>query len=138
ILGPISLSLACPAVYLIAVFSYGFEADVNARESSFPAGMLRLPVSTGALAGWPMVYGAAAGILLWLVIALFFLRPWLSLWNLQVALWWPAALTVATLAWFQAMLWCPLGLPGLRIVLTTAVISSVIAFSQYAVEAGIS
>src|SRR5262245_48967344 len=64
ILGPISLSLACPAVYLIAVFSYGFEADVNARESCFPPGLLRLPVRTAALVGWPAAYGAAAGILL--------------------------------------------------------------------------
>jgi len=71
-------------------------------------------------------------MLLWLVVALLFLASLLGLWGLEERCV-PAALAVATLAWFQAVLWFPVGLPGLRIVLATAVISGLIAFSQYAV-----
>src|SRR5262245_2217258 len=67
ILGSLSLSLIGPAVYLVSVFSYSFDADVSARESCFPAGSLRLPVRTGALIGWPMAYAAITGVLVWLV-----------------------------------------------------------------------
>src|SRR5262249_9666374 len=70
--------------------------------------------------------------------AWFILRPWLSLWDLHVAVWWPAALAVATLAWFQALLWSPVGLRGIRIVLVTAVILGLIAFPQYSLESGAS
>ena len=46
--------------YFVAVFSYGLSGDLAARESIFPARMFTLPVTTRALAGWPMLYGTAA------------------------------------------------------------------------------
>src|SRR5205809_4070499 len=57
--GLIAVLLAMPLMwtgfYLMGVFSYGFEADVNARQSCFPPGLFTLPVPTAALAGWPLV-----------------------------------------------------------------------------------
>jgi len=89
--------------YLTAVFSYGFDADVNARESCFRP-TVSAAGADSALVGWPMAYGAATSMLLWLVVALLFLRPCLAFGpggSAVVA----AALAVATLAWFQAVLW---------------------------------
>ena len=47
-------------LYFLSVFSFGLSGDVAARQSMYPARMLTLPVSTAALAGLPMLYGAAA------------------------------------------------------------------------------
>jgi hypothetical protein len=136
ILGPIAMALLLPAGYLVAIFSLGFNADVSTRESCFPPDLFRLPVSTAALVGWPMAYGAGVALLLWFVVALFVLRPWLSLWDLAVPLWWPAALAVATVACFQAVLWSPMGLPLLRIVLAALLVPGLIALAEFAVLSG--
>src|SRR5713101_6227872 len=45
--------------YFVAVFSFGLAGDLAARQSIYPARMFTLPVTTGALAGWPMLYGTA-------------------------------------------------------------------------------
>jgi hypothetical protein len=136
VLGPIAVALPLPAVYLIAVFSLGFNTDVGARESCFPAGLFRLPVSTAALVAWPMAYGAAALSVLWFVVALFVLRPWFNLWNMEVPLWWPAGLAVTTVACFQAVLWSPVGLPLFRIALTALLVPGLIALTEFAVMSG--
>src|SRR5262245_53665503 len=47
-------------VYLYAVFGYGDQADLAAKDSNFPHRMFVLPVSTRKLVAWPMLYGAAA------------------------------------------------------------------------------
>src|SRR5260370_25093718 len=116
IFGALVMALACLSMHVLVVFSYGFEAPIDGRESCFQAGLFRLPVRTGALAGWPMAFGAAA-VLLWLTSAWFILRPWLQLQGDVVPLWWPAVLAVATLAWVQALLWLPFGLRWLRVLL---------------------
>jgi hypothetical protein len=136
--GNAAIPLAFAVFYLVAVFSYGFEADLNARESCFPAGLLTLPVRTIALAGWPMVYGAAAAALLWLVVAAFLLRPGLGLLGLRVPLWWPAVLATAYLAWVQALLWLPFGLPWMRVIVSTIFFASLATVAQSAVTAGAS
>jgi hypothetical protein len=46
------------------VFTFGFAGDLQARESMYPARMFTLPVTTSALRGWPMFYGAAAMVVL--------------------------------------------------------------------------
>src|SRR5438105_667206 len=51
-LGPLSLPLIFVAMYLMAVFSYGFDADVSGRESCFPAELFCLPLGSGTLALW--------------------------------------------------------------------------------------
>src|SRR5437762_1785850 len=44
--------------YFLAVFSFGLAGDLAARQSIYPARLFTLPVTTAALAGWPMLYGS--------------------------------------------------------------------------------
>src|SRR5258706_14696993 len=62
-------------LYFLSVFSFGLSGDLAARESMYPARMLTLPVTTAALAGWPMLYGTAAMAILWLGTRLLPLWP---------------------------------------------------------------
>ncbi len=101
-------------MYFLAVFSYGLAGDLAARQSMYPARMCALPVTTAALAGWPMLYGTVAMALLWLATRL--LAAWPS--GLEVPLVWPALLAASMLAWTQALTWMPYPLPGLRVVVT--------------------
>ena len=61
--------------YLLAVFTFGLDGDLAARQSMYPARMFTRPVTTAALAGWPMLYGTAAMMILWLATRLFALWP---------------------------------------------------------------
>jgi hypothetical protein len=100
-------------LYAVAVFCYGFDnMDLATRDSCFPARLFTLPVRTGELIRWPMLYGTAAVAVIWLVLALGVFRRS----DLDVPLWWPALLFAGLLAWFQALLWMPFGLPWLRVV----------------------
>ena len=101
--------------YFVAVFSYGLSGDLAARESIFPARMFTLPVTTRALAGWPMLYGTAAAASLWVATAI--LVRWPGGVDVYVPWVWPALLTAAYLAWTQALMWMPYGLPGVRVVI---------------------
>src|SRR5258706_12615774 len=62
-------------MYFLAVFSYGLAGDLAARQSMYPARMFTMPVATGALAGWPMLYGTAAMAVLWLATRLLGVWP---------------------------------------------------------------
>ena len=64
------IPLTVTFTYFLAVFSFGLAGDLAARQSMYPARMFTLPVTTAALAGWPMLYGAAAMALLWLATRL--------------------------------------------------------------------
>src|SRR5260370_4049350 len=67
-------------LYPLCGFTYAFDAgDLLARESCFPALLLRLPVRTGTLVAWPMACGAATAFLLWLRTVLFSFPPLPSL-----------------------------------------------------------
>jgi hypothetical protein len=116
-------------IVLITVFSYGEQGDLNGPASCFPPSLLTLPVRTAALAGWHLTYGALAISLLWLVTARFILRPWLALIDLSVPLWWPAVLAATFMAWMQALLWLPFGLPGLRIVVAALLLSGLLGLA---------
>ena len=106
--------LSTTFMYFLAVFSFGLEGDLAARRSIYPARMFTLPVTTAALAGWPMLYGMVAVASLWLATALLDLVSW----GIDPPLIWPALLGAAFLAWTQALSWMPYGLPGLRVVFT--------------------
>ena len=106
--------VAVTFMYFLAVFSFGFAGDLAARQSIYPARMFTLPVTTARLAGWPMLYGAAAMASLWLATALLARWPW----GIEVPLIWPALLAAAFLAWTQVLTWMPYGLPGLRVIVT--------------------
>src|SRR4051794_30512022 len=56
----VPIPLAATFLYLLAVFTFGISGDLAARESMYPPRMLTLPVSSAALAGWPMFYGCLA------------------------------------------------------------------------------
>ena len=101
--------------YFVGLFSYGLSGDLAARESIFPARMFTLPVTTRALAGWPMLYGTAAAAGLWIATAI--LVRWPGGVDIHVPWVWPALLAAAYLAWTQALMWMPYGLPGVRVVI---------------------
>src|SRR2546427_2233252 len=108
----VSVPLTTTFVYLLAVFSYGFAGDLAARHSMYPARMFTLPVTNAALVGWPMFYGTAAMAILWLAARLF--AVWPS--GIEIPLLWPALLAAALLAWTQALIWMPYGVPGIRLI----------------------
>jgi polyhydroxybutyrate depolymerase len=117
-------------MYLLAVFSFGLGGDVAARASIYPARMFTLPVTTAALAGWPMLLGTAAVAGLWLSAAL--LARWA--WGIVLPLIWPALLGAALLAWMQVLSWTGYGLPGLRIIVSVLCLASLDAAVFVAVE----
>jgi hypothetical protein len=112
--GRVGVALAPLSVtffYLLAAFSFGLAGDLAARQSIYPARMFALPVTTRALSGWPMLYGAAVMASLWLGTALL-----ARAWDVHLPFVWPALLLVVSLAWTQALTWIPYGLPGLRVI----------------------
>lgn len=113
--------LTATFIYFLAVFSFGVSGDLAARQSIYPARMFTLPVTTGALAGWPMLYGALAASLLW--FATRFLGLWPS--GSEVPIVWPALLGASLLAWTQALTWMPYPLPGLRVIVTVVWLASI-------------
>jgi hypothetical protein len=98
--------------YFIAVFTFGLDGDLTARQSMYPSRMFTRPVSSAALAWWPMLFGAAASVILWTATRL------LALWpsSIEVPVVWPGFLAVVLLAWAQALTWMPYGLPGVRVI----------------------
>ena len=108
VLAPLMAAL----IFFLAVFSFGLDGDFAARQSIYPARLFTLPVTTTALAGWPMLYGAVTVASLWLATAL------LALWpsGIHVPLIWPALLAAVFLAWIQAVTWMPYGFRGLRVI----------------------
>lgn len=106
--------LSSTFLYFLAVFSFGLSGDLAARQSMYPARMFALPVTTAALAGWPMLYGTVAMAALWLATRL--LAVWPS--GAEVPIIWPALLAASLLAWTQALTWMPYALPGLRVIVT--------------------
>ena len=100
--------------YFVGAFSYGLSGDLAGRQSIYPSRMFTLPVRTAALAGWPMLYGTAASTMLWLLAALF--ARWPGGVDIHLPWIWPALLMSAYLAWMQALMWMPYGLPGVRVI----------------------
>jgi hypothetical protein len=117
-------------LYFLAVFSFGLSGDIAARQSIYPARMFTLPVSTNALAGWPMLYGMIAMALLWLATR--FLAAWPAGFDIPVI--WPALLAASLVAWTQALTWMPYALPGLRVIVTILWLASIDAVVMVALE----
>ncbi len=108
------LPLTATVLYFLGVFSYGLAGDLAARASIYPARLLTLPVTTDALAGWPMLYGSVAMVILWVAMRLVVVWPP----DVVVPVVWPALLAASLLAWTQALTWMPYPLPGLRVIVT--------------------
>lgn len=110
--------LSSTFMYLLAVFTFGITGDLIARESMYPARVFTLPVTSSALAGWPMLYGTATMAILWFATRL------LAIWpaDFEVPFIWPAVLAAAILAWMQALTWMPYPLRGMRVVVAVLVV----------------
>ena len=116
--------------YFLAVFTFGLEGDLAARQSMYPDRMFTLPMTTAALSGLPMLYGTAAMMILWLATRLFALWPS----GIEVPLLWPALLAASLLAWTQALTWMPYPLPGLRIIVTILWLATIDTIALLAVH----
>jgi len=110
----VMVPLTTTFTYFLAVFSFGLDGDLAARQSMYPARRFTQPVTTAGLAWWPMLYGTVVMIFLWLATRLFALWPS----AIEVPIIWPALLAASLLAWTQALTWMPYPLPGLRIIVT--------------------
>lgn len=126
----VNVPLSFAAMYLLAVFSYGLAGDLTARHSLYPARMFSLPVSTAALAGWPMLYGTLAMAGLWVAVALVALWPS----GVQAPLVWPALFAASFVAWLQVITWMPYGLPGLRMIAAVLWLTTIDAVVLAAIE----
>ncbi|MEA3247511.1 MAG: hypothetical protein U9Q74_15265, partial [Gemmatimonadota bacterium] len=107
----VSVPMSFAFFYLVAVFTFGLDGDLAARESLYPARMLTRPVSTTALAWWPMGLGTACVATLWTVTRV--LGAWPP--SLEVPVLWPGLLAVVQLAWAQAFMWMPYSVRGMRV-----------------------
>ena len=126
----VAVPLTATFLYLLSVFSFGLSGDLAARESMFPARMRTLPVTTAALAGWPMLYGGAAMAMLWLATR--FLALWPS--DVQVPVIWPALLAASLLAWTQALTWMSYPSRGLRVIVTVLWLATIDAIIMLALN----
>jgi hypothetical protein len=116
--------------YFLAMFSYGLAGDIAARPSMFPNRLYTLPVTTAALAGWPMLYGTSAMALLWGLARV--LAVWPS--DVDVPLVWPGLLAASLLAWLQALTWMPYPLAGMRVIATVVCLTMLDAVVFTALE----
>src|SRR2546430_1943813 len=73
---------------------------------------------------------AAAVKILWLVTALSARWPW----GIELPLIWPALLAAVFLAWTQALMWMPYGLPGLRAIVTVPWLATLDAVALLAIH----
>lgn len=129
-------------MFFLGVFTFGFTGDLQARESIYPARMFALPVTSKGLAGWPMFYGVAAMVVLFLtggrflswettgVLGRFKLQPW----GIEAPLIWPSVLAAVFLAWTQALTWTAYGWRGLRVIVTVLWLITLDAVVFVAVE----
>jgi hypothetical protein len=126
----VMMPMTATFTYFLAVFTFGLDGDLAARQSMYPARMFARPVTTAALAGWPMLYGTAAMMMLWLATRLFALWPS----GIEVPVIWPALVAASLLAWTQALTWMPYPLPGLRIIVTVLWLGTIDAIALLAIN----
>src|SRR6476660_4331913 len=60
----VMVPLVTTFTYSLAVFTFGLDRDLAARQSMYPARVFTLPVTTTALSVLPMIYGTAAMMIL--------------------------------------------------------------------------
>jgi hypothetical protein len=117
----VPVPLAATFFYLLAVFTFGVSGDLAARESMYPSRMFTLPVSSAALAGWPMLYGCLSMMVLWFAMRIAGISPP----GFDVPRLWPALFAACLLAWTQALTWMPYPLRGMRVVISVVLLVSI-------------
>ena len=111
--------LVASMIPLLGIFAFVLNAVIFAEDpgslsSRYPRHMLVLPVKTGALVFWPMLYGTSMTVGLWVVTAGLLYR-----WSpVTVPIWLPALALAAITSWFQAVAWLPLAVRWLRELIT--------------------
>ena len=126
----VAVPLTSTFIYFLAVFTFGLTGDIAARQSMYPPRLFTLPVTTNALAGWPMLYGTMAIAILWAALRLFALWPS----GTAVPILWPALMAASLLAWTQALTWMAYPLPGLRVIVTVLWLATIDAIVMVALE----
>jgi len=115
----ILLPLTAAVLYLLAVFSFGLSGDLAARQSMYPPRLFTLPVTTAALVGWPMLFGAVAMVVLAQAVRL-------ASWPSEVEPpWWLLLYAPVLLAWTQVLTWASYPIRGLRVVAAVAQLISI-------------
>ncbi|MCI0358816.1 MAG: hypothetical protein L0211_10075 [Planctomycetaceae bacterium] len=105
----LALPCICLVIHLAAAFSL---TGADLKERGYWKTMFVLPVRTRTLVAWPMIWGSLALGCVWLVVALFVMRPTGN----AVPLVWPIAALAAGLTLCQALSWMPLAQHWLSIV----------------------
>ena len=117
-------------MYFLAIFSFGLSGDIAARQSIFPPRMFTLPVTSSALAGWPMLYGSMAMMFLWLATRL--VGAWPA--GVDIPIYWPFLLGPSLMAWTQALTWMAYPMPGLRVIVTVLWLATIDAIIMTALQ----
>jgi len=120
-------------VYLFASFA-GADTDIAQDGSTFPQYMLRLPVSTHTLIGWPMLGGALTMMCVWILLCRSVLQP-LGLHVQELA---PGAAIAVALVWTQTLCWLPISVGPIRIFSTLVILVGVTAFASLGSALGLS
>lgn len=108
-------------IFFLALFTFGLSGDLAARESMYPRRMFTLPVTSSALAGWPMLYGTITMAALWFAARA--LAVWPS--DFEMPRFWPALFVASVLAWTQALTWLAYPLRGLRVISAVGVLFAI-------------
>src|SRR6266581_2944597 len=103
VMGP----LVTTFTYSLAVFTFGLDGDLAARQSMYPARLFTWPV-TRMFALWPS--------------------------GIPVPSIWPALMAASLLAWTQALTWMPYPLPGLRIIVAVLWLGTIDTIALVAVH----
>jgi hypothetical protein len=121
------LLLIASVTHMLQVFTLG-PADLGALGSGYPANMFALPMPTRALVGWPMLYGAAVHVALWLIVVYVVLVPA----GFSPPVWWPAAGIAAFTTWVQAIGWSPSPIPFARVPMMAVAMIPVVSLGVWA------
>jgi hypothetical protein len=125
-LGTIAIPLWSSVMFLLPVFSFGLTGDLAARHSMYPLRLFTLPITSTALAAWPMLYGTVS-------MALLAQAARLASWPAEIEPpFWLVLYAPAFLAWTQVLMWMPYPVRGVRVV---AVVSWLIVMDIIAIIA---
>ena len=118
-IGTIVLPLTAAVLYLLAVFSFGLSGDLAARESMYLPRLFTLPLTTAALVGWPMLFGA-------MVMLILAQAARLASWPSEAEPpFWLLLFAPVLLAWTQVLTWASYPVRGLRVVAAVALLISI-------------
>lgn len=125
-IGTIAVPLWSAVMFLLPVFSFGLTGDLAARQSMYPLRLFTLPVTSTALAAWPMLCGTIS-------MAVLAQAARLASWPAEIEPpFWLVLYAPAFLAWAQVLMWVSYPVRGVRVV---AVVSWLIVMDIIAIIA---